>query len=349
MAPAVDSLSGRPLLATRADQRLFAGREDVTSRLVQAVRSRFNVLLLGERGVGKTSLLHHLSYELRRLDEPPKTVYVDASLAADATELLLLVRYGLGRQPQPLQETLASLPFGRDRHPLPEVGQLLQILESLSERGAGGDMPDVVLADGLPAHVAHAVFGQLRDELWQLPLRWVVSGDVERRADYLRPPADAFFDVALTLEPLDEAAQRNLLARRLGRGALPRADLLTALLSGGGGNPRRTIALARELAASDASPDAVALAGERWRQRLGTLTRPARMLVAELEARRDPVSASDPELLARLGWTRERAGQVLRQLEAEGLVEAAAERPSDGRPGRPRKVYSLRRDPGANG
>ena len=51
-----------------------------------------------------------------------------------------------------------------------------------------------------------------------------------------------------------------------------------------------------------------------------------------------PVSASDKRLLDRLGWTRPRAAQVLKQLEDAGLLVVTEEAP-DG-PGRPRKLYA---------
>jgi predicted ArsR family transcriptional regulator len=66
--------------------------------------------------------------------------------------------------------------------------------------------------------------------------------------------------------------------------------------------------------------------------------RAAAMLVAEVESL-GPVSASDERLLSRLGWTRERAAQVFKQLEEAGLVVFSELR--DG-PGRPRKVYRLK-------
>ena len=49
-----------------------------------------------------------------------------------------------------------------------------------------------------------------------------------------------------------------------------------------------------------------------------------------------PVSASDERLLERLGWTRARAAQVLKQLEEAGLVVVTDEA-ADG-PGRPRRL-----------
>lgn len=65
--------------------------------------------------------------------------------------------------------------------------------------------------------------------------------------------------------------------------------------------------------------------------------RAASMLVHELEAS-GPASASDPELLGRMGWTRQRAAQVFAQLREAGIVSASDQRGQDGRT---RRVFTL--------
>lgn len=72
--------------------------------------------------------------------------------------------------------------------------------------------------------------------------------------------------------------------------------------------------------------------------RASALGRPAAMAYAELRSL-GPVSASDPRLLDRLGWTRERAVQVLNRMEDEGVLESFTERSQRGRP---RKLYRIR-------
>jgi predicted ArsR family transcriptional regulator len=67
------------------------------------------------------------------------------------------------------------------------------------------------------------------------------------------------------------------------------------------------------------------------------LGRAASMLYAELE-NSGPASASDDELLDRLGWSRQRAAQVLAELEQVGFVKGE-QRP--GPTGRPRKVFAI--------
>jgi len=62
------------------------------------------------------------------------------------------------------------------------------------------------------------------------------------------------------------------------------------------------------------------------------------MLFAELEAIGE-ASPTDPELLRRTGWTRQRISKVLEELESEGLVTARDERQTVR--GCPRRLYRV--------
>lgn len=83
--------------------------------------------------------------------------------------------------------------------------------------------------------------------------------------------------------------------------------------------------------------DSGPLAASLWRQqRAAALGRPHGMAMQELDAL-GGASASDQEFLRRLGWTRSRATQVLRDLADAGVVSASDEQSPGGR--RPRRVY----------
>ena len=310
-------LSGRPLLDTRADAALFVDRRAELQRLTRAVAEGLNVLVIAPRGFGRTSLLRRLAY-----DAGGNVRVLDASALTGPTDFLRGVARTIG------------VPLPPDG---PDSGlAAADVISALAEAAPG---PVAGLAvDGLPPAVGQVVFGQLRDEVWRVPLTWLVScAEVDEPA-FLRPPADAFFDATLRLAPLPEAAVRDLLRRRASPAELS-DEAVTEVVSLAGGSPRHAVDLARHLLlapAGDTDPPGTVrdrlLNRERAVEKLGA---PARMLLAELEAS-GGASASDEGLLARLGWTRARAAQVLGQLEREGLVDATdQQRPS----GRPRRVY----------
>ena len=293
--------------------------------------------------MGSTSLvLQHL----RQLQDAGRTgYYVNGGWAEDLTELVAEIRIAVdGPRPdryssEPIEQYWASRALirkGDDR---------LRGLRAVSERISelGGERPVIALDEMHQPELVHELFGRYRDDVWQMPFRWVVCGRASRRARYLEPPADAFFDSVLTLGPLDTAASRELLEARLSgadssdEGAKVRIianrDLI---IRQGEGNPRQILAAARDLVLRSSEE---ALAADRLvtsAAELGT----TEMLAVRYLTRHGPTSASDQKLLDVLDITRARATQVLRRLEDAHLVYATSERGH--RPGRPRKLYATR-------
>lgn len=326
-------ISQRPLMATAADAELFVDRAGELERLSRAVRHGFNSLVLGERGVGKTSLLRR--FERHLVADDAKCRFIEASGATTVPELIDIIHDAVhGRRRDPTDRLLASLD-GRDgivddlRLLAPtEGGRLVVLLDSISSPG-----------------IVQHLFGRLRDDVWQLPLLWVVAGNRPDRSRYLEPPADAFFDAIIDIGELDEDDAADLLRRRAQRAG--EDEPAARVLLGVAGKlakqvtprtPRNLLAAAREVLI-DAEDDP-----SRWvtnlyalQARAARLGRAPAMLFTEVMDL-GPVSASDKRLLDRLGWTRPRAAQVLKQLEEAGLVVVTEEAP-DG-PGRPRKLYA---------
>jgi hypothetical protein len=308
-------LSGRPLLDNQLDAALVVGRDGEIDRVVNASASNFNVLIVGEQGSGRTTLLRQVARELR--ERRVQAQWIDAATALTTPALVELVTArllnGTGQaagDEWPLERLLSAPP---------------------------DELPRVGLLDGAVSGAAYGLFGTLRDELWQLPVRWVVTCTDRDRGTLLRPPADAFFDVVVSLRPLQEKEARALVRARVPDGQLS-SDALAAIVDLGGGNPRALISATRALldGSGPASPEQLVDAAREHGRRLSTLSPAAAQLVADLEAS-GPASASDPGLLARHGWTRSRAAQLLRELLAAGLVETTTVRHG---PGRPRTVYA---------
>lgn len=81
--------------------------------------------------------------------------------------------------------------------PEPVNGQrlILDLMHTLlSEFNAEEVWPRVIVTGIENAGDVHAIFGRLRDEIWQLPVQWLVSGKLEDVERYLVPPACSFFE-----------------------------------------------------------------------------------------------------------------------------------------------------------
>ena len=367
-------LSSRPLLDTRADRALFAGRRSQLAALDRARRAGLNALVLGDRGSGKTSLLRQVALRLRE-ERCHRVELVDAGPTDGAESLLTLLAERL--LPATARSTGASTGLApAPASALSEGGRLLALLDRLRRelpdvldnppadpaRGPAWEpgRPVVVLLDNASPAAAHVLVGRLRDETWSLPVLWVLAADRSAAAGFLEPPADTFFEARVPLPELPvEEAMALLRVRLTGAATVDGVpdELLRRIVDGVPvRTPRELVSALREVvgAAGEAgvSTDgdgvpaptmaAVDLVTGQQRERAGRLAhlgRSAAMLVAELQSRGGSASASDDGLLDALGWTRSRASQVFRQLEAADLVTASERRVNGA--GRPRKVYQL--------
>lgn len=328
-------LSQRPLTASEADGRLFVGREAELRRLERAAQLDFNVLALGERGSGITSLM---AQHRKRLEEAGRPCfYLSGAKIKDSEQVYdAITTRGMGRR-----QILSDV--HREVMGLPATGSLFHDLVWKITHVEGDILPVVFLDDMHAPQLTHRMFGRYRDEMWKLPCRWVVCGLVRHRSEYLTPPADAFFETEITVGPLDDLVARDLLEARLAAAGSEDAldvDIIRSeyeeIIKEGEGNPRLILALARESLLRDAGENASRERFRREAARLGGTE--ARFWQHILTF--GPVSASDEELQERFGVTRARAAQVLGRLEEAGLVKAHHEKQGVGRP---RKVFQVAR------
>jgi energy-coupling factor transporter ATP-binding protein EcfA2 len=331
----------RPLAPTRADQRRFVNREIETKRALGAVTAAQNVVVLGEPGSGRSSLLNHLAWLLEE-EHDVETVALGGEGVGDASQLLgVLVarvrRLDGGRARGAWVDDLRALampdgPFGEVVKP----ALLMELVDLLAESVTGRGRRVCMMVDGLAPRVAHAVFGSLRNELWTIDgASWVLAGDTADGPLYREPPADAFFPVTVELEPFSAVDARGLLAAH---GEVPADDVLREVVQAGAGNPRRLLR-----AAADAGAGLVPAHARRREpvERAVALAGPLAGRLVEYLVDHGPVSASDTKMLRQLGVSRQRVSELMHELEAAGLLDSAEQR-RPGQPGRPTRRFSVR-------
>jgi energy-coupling factor transporter ATP-binding protein EcfA2 len=336
-------MGNQPLAPSRPDQRRFVDRSHETEEIIRAVAASQPVLVLGERGSGRTSLLNHVAWLIGREQEPRQTVIVSGELASNPSQLLGVLVARVGRLAEPAGsrgrwiEDLRALsmpdgPFGQVIQP----AIVIELVDLLGERLAALDRPVCLMVDGIAPTVAHGVFGSLRNELWALDnVAWVVAGDVAAESLYLEPPADAFFERTIRLGPLTDADAEKLL--RAHEPELNDADIEQAIAVGEG-NPRRLLRAAADIQAGIAPAAAKA---DKLAQQAATDAGPLAGALVNYLAAHGPTSASDQTMLRQIGASRQRASQLMHQLESAGLLETI-EQHEPGRRGRPARRFGLR-------
>ncbi len=302
--------------------------------IVNAIGYGFNVMVLGDRGSGKTTSLNFAARELAGLGRT--VVLVAAGRFTRAAEILQTVAdelRALGLDDRSLEGVVLHAGV---RSFDPRLS-LEDAYGALRDVAAQAQVAPLAIVDSPAPTVAFELFGRLRDELWALELQWVSSGLLDEQGVLLAPPADAFFEQVVPLAPFDEHEIERMLQLRTSDESLP-TEVQREIARLSEGTPARALALTRQaLHAEDPFKELErGSVVEQIDRELGT---PAARVADEL-ARNGPAGPSDRELLRRLGWSRPRAYQVFQALNNAGWVEASAER--SGEPGRPRQLYRLK-------
>jgi len=309
----------QPILFDAIDSDAYVPRIGVERQLLKAVESgERGILLIGPAGSGRTTTLNWLR---RQLEDRRTVARVDAGVLQSPAALLDAVRVALaetsGEEEAPLDAPAARV--DAQTEPVRLQGLV---------RSFGAVPPAVVAIDNLthPGTI-RAVFGGLRELLWETRHTYVVSVRPLDLAVFLTPPADSFFRRRVELAPLTELELRAL----VGHGEQPEAAW-RRIRGQVRHQPRDVIAALRaEEPATDPSPAADSLSPtlkELWTQ-LISIDR--------------PVTLHDDDFMAQV---RRPPNTVRRQLNAlvdAGLVVRLPDR--TGQPGRPAVAYQARRGP----
>jgi len=298
-----------PLLFDAVDRDAYVERPFLEDAMLSAVRVGRGILLTGPSGSGRTTLLNWIRRALQEEGRP--VVRVDARAATDASTAFELIEHAL--------VSVHGESAIRRVADVPETASRLVLAQARARRL--GRFPDtVVLVDNLAGGgLIRALFGALRDILWETGHRWVVTAHPHDRAHFLAPPADAFFTDRIDIPPLPTASLAAFMARHPEAGNLSDPS-----------RPRFPGEVVRELLHPElAAPDL----GEVAEAVGGSTT----AILEQLVTLNRPVTAEDEELAARTGLSPGSLRRHLGRLHEAGYVSRVPDR--SGGPGRPRIAY----------
>ena len=320
-------LGQRPLTTSDADNRLFANRSSELQRVRRARELGLNAYVHGPPGSGRTSFLRQVERE------HPEARYIRLQGVETLAEWLEGVERAITRSDalprergNPFAEVFGQLAATQYKV---VVDPLRHLKVALGQQQTASR--HVVLVDDLDSDGCQEMFGRLRDDLWELPIQWVVAGT----SSHLEPPADTFFDVVVELQSFDLEGLQDLVDRRAAsgtaaEGALLRSRVATAIESIAPCTPRHALSAIRDLYLSEDLADATSRLIEQRSARSRMSATASKVFDAFVHY--GPTHAGDERLLAEVGVSRSRVVQVLTELESAGLVTSE-------RVGR-RKLYS---------
>ncbi len=322
------SLSQRPLSSSDADHRLFVDRNSELNRANRSLQLGLNIYISGPPGSGRTSFLH----QIQRNSEEARYVRLNGleSLEDKLVEIERVVQ-GEGTLYRIKKESvIPQFEFPVRTRKVRVAGDPLVNLRRAAQLDPD-QMRIVLLVDDLESSGRQELFGRLRDEMWELPIQWVVSGT----DSHLDAPVDAFFETAIELENLEHETIRQLLYRRALSGTADERAVLRDIADAVSASiapctPRQALSVARDIFLSE---DAMGASNrlEEMQELRSHLSGSASRVLDGLMVH-GPTHAGDDQLLSEVGVTRSRVVQLLGELESAGLVTAQ-------RVGR-RKLYS---------
>ena len=327
-------LGQRPLGTSNADHRLFVDRASELARVRRALELRLNVYVHGPPGIGRTTFLRQLQRDSAEARYTSLGRFDSMHARLDAVQAGVTGASVAQHQGEGFGATFERTVAAMGGKVIRSIEDPLRDLRAAAS-GATQESPHILLVDDLPHDDCQQLFGRLRDDMWEIPILWIVAGTTP----YLDPPADSFFEEQLELSLFDRDAFRQLAVQRAASGtADERQRLLRAARAVSASvapcTPRHAISVLREVYLTEEITEASKRIAELQASRSGLS--PTAVKVLDALTAHGPTHAGDESLLASLGVTRSRVVQVLGELESKGLVSAQ-------RAGR-RKLYSARRE-----
>lgn len=348
------SFSPRPLMSLEDDRNYFTKYEEI-EKIIRAVEIGENVLIIGDRGSGKTSLLNHMLYHYFNTKSTEQVIPVRFSaLSIEELNQKNLVRSlirnifdSISKIKSTSERIKVILNKMIDSSPttLPDLAKLDSMLqtntdtarddfEALTER-----LSELVLSirkkeinffvmiddlDKFPADKVWHTFRSIRDILWELHFSLIITALPDQVSEITKPPLDQFFPYWIKIPSFDMEYTKNLIEKRFNKSQVTISnDALEAIVNRTKGNPRSIIAIMKNVIESSDFSGQITLdninnLGLPYSIRLSDIQRAVINYLSE----NPNTSASTKNFIARIGVTRSRLSQILNDLKKDDLIDS---------------------------
>lgn len=336
-------LSSRPLSNTELDKQLFVDRTREVEALRTAIDNKYNILLAGPTGIGKTTLVYRL---LLSKETSRSFIFCSMSpLISDSVSMIDALAISLAQHVQKLapkritqrmQEAFNALSVSRMNFSLlgaevslaqqqnqglveAKYASIVKLAEAISAI-SDGNLTITFILDSLPneSELYMEFFGQYRDILWRMSCNFLVVCDQAILYEIWKPPLSSFFDTKIQVQPLSkESAKMMLMVRDFDPGYF-----FEAMYWLSGGVPRRLLNLARKISLGLITMEKVeAVASNRMRIEQ-TLSPTEQEVIMEIEEFEEGVSASNESLQKCMNLSRGRLAQIFIKLTTMKILQS---------------------------
>jgi len=348
------SFSPRPLMSLEDDRNYFTKYEEI-EKIIRAIEIGENVLIIGDRGSGKTSLLNHMLYYYFNTKSTEQVIPVRFSaLSIEELNQKNLVRSlirnifdSISKIKSTSERIKVILNKMIDSSPttLPDLAKLDSMLqtntdtarddfEALTERLSElvlsirkKEINFFVMIDDLDKFSADKVwhtFRSIRDILWELHFSLIITALPDQVSEITKPPLDQFFPYWIKIPSFDMEYTKNLIEKRFKKSQVTISnDALEAIVNRTKGNPRSIIAIMKNVIESSDFSSQITLdninnLGLPYSIRLSDIQRAVINYLSE----NPNTSASTKNFIARIGVTRSRLSQILNDLKKDDLIDS---------------------------
>ena len=342
------TLSPRPLMSLEEDRKFFTNFKDEINQVLLAIETYENVIIVGERGSGKTSFLNHIYH---RILENKKTITVRFStlkviefnqvnfLTGIFNEIATISNKYFSNKVK-LKNALIGMLDTNQKH-LQDYEYEIQkddfyvaldrftsLIDFLKKDGI-----DVCIilddTDKIDSKLIWNTFRGIRDPLWKLKVPIVMTSLPNQINEITNVPLDHFFPYLIKLEQFDFRSAFNLIEKRLHYSDFKikiSDEVMEEILRRATGNPRNFIEIFKRLF------EKLDIKNSITKKQLESLGLLFSIKLPSIERAicnyliHDPnTSASSHEFASSIGVTRSRLAQILNKLKKQGIIGSKKE------------------------
>lgn len=339
------ALSPRPLMSLEEDRKFFINCKDEIAKILLAIETYENAIVIGERGSGKTSFLNHVYHQILK-DKKTLVIRFNILEIAEFNQINFLTgvfneivsnRYISNKIK--LKNTLIKMhKFDQkqlqDYEYEPQKDDFYVALDRFSTliNFLKKDGIDVCIildnTDKIDSTLIWNAFRGIRDTLWKLKVPIVLTALPNQVKKIIKIPLDHFFPYLIELKPIDSEGTYNLIQKRLDHSnfKVKTQEIVEEVSRRASGNPRNIIEIFKHLfeeleIKNSINKKQLESLGVLYSRKLPDIER----AICNYLIRNPKTSASSQDFISTIGVTRSRLAQILNKLKKRGIIGSKKE------------------------